>query len=152
MKYDDIKARMKGGAGCLILAKETERFLLILRSNLVAAPLTWSLPGGKIDGGERPGHAARREVGEEIGLDLGKKHLFLIHINDVHAPRFRFYTFAVMVPREFEPILNWESLEYKWCSRDELPEPLHWGVRQTLENRKVIRALKKLASRYNDEG
>lgn len=143
MKYEDFKPSIRGGAGCLIYAKNTNKLLLILRSDLVSAPLSWSFPGGKIDEGEKPGRAARREVLEEIGFDLSGAPMRLIHVNDTHAPRFRFYTFATVVDREFEPVLNWESAEHRWCSADELPSPLHWGVRQTLDNKSSGKIFKK---------
>lgn len=35
-------------------------------------PAVWHTPGGGIDPGETPGHAAIREVAEEIGLELAE--------------------------------------------------------------------------------
>ena len=39
--------------------------------SLRAHPGQWALPGGRMDAGETPEVAARREVSEEIGLELG---------------------------------------------------------------------------------
>lgn len=121
----------KSGAGCLIVAKDTKRFLLIQRSDYVPMPLTWSLPGGKVDFGESPENAARREMKEEIGLST-ENELKEIYTNDAHSPRFRFHTFACVVDSEFEPKLNWESQDFMWCELDTLPESLHWGVSQLI--------------------
>jgi hypothetical protein len=39
-----------------------------------------------------------------------------------------FKTYAVIVDKEFEPVLNWESSDYKWCTMDDMPTPLHYGI------------------------
>ncbi|MFI5911588.1 NUDIX hydrolase [Dactylosporangium sp. NPDC051541] len=42
------------------------------------SPNQWAMPGGKIEPGESPEEAARREVGEETGLDAGDIKLYLV--------------------------------------------------------------------------
>lgn len=55
-------------AGC-ILQNDNGDILLLHRNT--SELVQWELPGGKIDEGERPEEAARREVAEEVGLTLG---------------------------------------------------------------------------------
>ena len=45
--------------------------ILLLRRGVTApwAPGLWGLPGGYIEDGETPAHAAVRELGEEAGID-----------------------------------------------------------------------------------
>lgn len=150
MKANDLQSPKKKGSGCLIVCKSTDRFLLIQRSDYVASPLTWGLPGGKVENGESPLEAARRETIEEIGIDIKSLPITLIYTNDVHAPRFRFYTYACIVDEEFEPSLNWESANYKWCTIDEVPAPLHWGVQQMLGHGSSGKALKKFIQNHKD--
>lgn len=52
-----------------IVFDERRRLLLVLRSKPPAA-MTWSVPGGKCEPGERPADACVREVGEETGLTV----------------------------------------------------------------------------------
>jgi 8-oxo-dGTP pyrophosphatase MutT (NUDIX family) len=151
MKAQDLKIRTKQGAGCLIFCRSTDRFLLILRSELVPVALTWSLPGGSVDPGETPEQAARREVQEEIGFVLEDNPLQLIYTNETHAPRFKFYTYAATVDKEFKPTLNWESAEYTWCDLDNLPSPLHWGMSQLLAFDRAAERLKKFVDAEKDK-
>jgi 8-oxo-dGTP diphosphatase len=52
------------------LVAERGRVLLTQRRADQAHPLEWELPGGKIEPGEAPADALRRELREEIGADV----------------------------------------------------------------------------------
>ena len=54
------------GASIAVLSQN--KVLLVRRNRAPSAGL-WSLPGGKIEGGESPREAARRELKEETGLE-----------------------------------------------------------------------------------
>jgi 8-oxo-dGTP pyrophosphatase MutT (NUDIX family) len=143
MKVKDLQAKAKLGAGCLIYSLDTNKFLMIQRSEYVPLPLTWSLPGGVVDKDETPADAAIREAMEEIGHHLNEQNLKLIYTNESHAPRFKYYTFASIVKNEFKPALNYECSNYTWCDLDNLPSPLHWGVQQMLNHDKSAELLKE---------
>ncbi len=46
------------------------RCLVTRRSARMSNPLKWEFPGGKIEPGERPEEALKREIAEELGLDI----------------------------------------------------------------------------------
>ena len=91
-------------------------------------PRKWCWPGGGIDPGEGPKTAARREVLEEVGYDLT-----YVRLGAPVDRRVGFATFRVMVGAPFDVRLNSEHSRAVWKRPDEAPQPLHPGVKATLE-------------------
>jgi 8-oxo-dGTP pyrophosphatase MutT (NUDIX family) len=58
--------RDQGTHGAVAVIERDGRFLMIQRSNTVAAPGAWCFPGGAIRPGETPAEALRRELLEEL--------------------------------------------------------------------------------------
>jgi 8-oxo-dGTP diphosphatase len=54
---------------CAII-EQNGRVLATQRSAVMSMPLKWEFPGGKIDPGETPGECLRREVREELGVEI----------------------------------------------------------------------------------
>lgn len=54
-------------AGCIL---QNERGEILLLHRITPGRVQWELPGGKINDGEAPAEAARREVFEELGITL----------------------------------------------------------------------------------
>lgn len=127
----------KRGAGILLAARKTGRVLLLRRSEECNEPLTWGLPGGKIDEGENARTAAIRELEEEAGWDgpvtVLKEPIFIFE-----EPDFEFLTYFGFIEDEFEPQLNWESADAGWFSLGRLPTPLHFGVDALMRERKKV--------------
>jgi 8-oxo-dGTP pyrophosphatase MutT (NUDIX family) len=112
---------------------KTKRVLFVKRaSDEKNWPDTWSWPGGQCDGEEGAYDAVRRESQEEIGHvpeDDGQ----WINLGTTRTPHGWDHTsFLCPVDDEFEPKLNAEHSAYCWRGLDDLPDPLHPGVRETL--------------------
>jgi 8-oxo-dGTP pyrophosphatase MutT (NUDIX family) len=120
-------------SGGLFLAKDTKRFLFLLRNQGKTAG-TWGLVGGKVEFAETPGQALIREIQEEVGAVTYNKiiPLELFTSEDQH---FFFNTYVLLVDHEFIPTLNDEHVGYAWCDYGQWPKPLHQGVKRSLLNK-----------------
>jgi 8-oxo-dGTP pyrophosphatase MutT (NUDIX family) len=117
------------GSGVLFYCKPTGNFLFIKRSPTSDHGGTWCGVGGGVEEGESIEDACRREVREEVGFSEPYK---LIPFGLTKYPNFEFYNHFAILDKEFEPTLNSEHTEYKWCANP--PSPLHPGLKKTLKN------------------
>ena len=97
-----------------------EQILVCQRTRHQTMPLKWEFPGGKIEEGEQPRDALRRELNEELGIDatIGEEVARLRHeYKNGSAVELRFY--AV---REYKGELeNRIFKDMRWAIRSELP-------------------------------
>jgi len=126
-------------SGGIFLAKDTKRFLFLLRTQGKTAR-TWGLVGGRKEPTDITAYdALTREIQEEVGkIPTIRKTipLELFVSNDQH---FQYNTYVLLVDKEFIPTLNEEHAGYSWCDYDNFPKPLHQGVKNSFSN-KIIKA------------
>jgi 8-oxo-dGTP pyrophosphatase MutT (NUDIX family) len=126
-------------SGGLFLAKDTGRFLLVLRTQGKTAG-TWGLVGGRKEPTDlTPFDALKREIEEEVGIVDNIRKTIPLELFTSNDQNFQYNTYVVMVDSEFIPKLNSEHSGYAWCSFDNWPKPLHQGVKTSFANR-VVRA------------
>ncbi len=80
----------------------------------------WGVPGGKVDEGETIEEAAKRELQEEIGIDVPShaiKYLKPLYITTEYAS-FGFYIFALTLDEFPEIKLSDEHDEYRWLEEE----------------------------------
>jgi 8-oxo-dGTP pyrophosphatase MutT (NUDIX family) len=118
-------------AGSLIMAEDTGRFLMPLRSPGVTNPDCWGTWGGAVDHGEHVEMAVAREVQEEAGYTgpLKLRPLLLFRGDGMV-----YQNFLAIVPHEFQPKLNWETSDAQWVDDIEDVSPLHPGVEALLND------------------
>jgi 8-oxo-dGTP diphosphatase len=110
---------MKQVVAALIL--KDGKVLVCQRTRHQSMPLKWEFPGGKIEDGEQPRDALRRELEEELGIDarVGEEVARIRHdYKNGGSVELRFY-----VVNEFTGELeNRIFKDVRWAKRSELPE------------------------------
>ncbi len=149
MRYDELTEQ---AASALIWARETERVLFILRSDLVNDPLHWCLPGGHVERGESVLEGLYRELDEEIGRSLSNAPIIKLTTNTTEEPKFIHTNFAIGINKEFEPKLSWEHVEFKWADLSDMPRPLSWTVDMLLSNDIAAKRLKMFQNKLKKAG
>jgi dATP pyrophosphohydrolase len=98
----------------------------------------WHGVAGALERDETFAEAARRELQEETGLaaepvEIGEPYVYSLagepEVGDLFPPDVEGVTvrpFLVEAPSGWEPTLNEEHDEYRWCSQDEALELLRW--------------------------
>ena len=136
------------GSGVLVVARDTQRILLGLRSWDVMEPNTWGNFGGAIgisDDGEPeealpPEDNALKEMAEEINYT---GPIEMIPSFTYRNNSFTYYNYIGMVDSESQIALNqfnWEISELRWFTLDEvlsLPN-LHFGISELMRQEKMI--------------
>ncbi len=113
-----MKRPAKQVAAALIV--RNRRILVCQRTRHQPMPLKWEFPGGKIERGEQPTDALRRELEEELGIDatIGDEVVRIRHTyRHGGAVELRFF-----LVREYTGELeNRIFRDIQWVRRSELP-------------------------------
>lgn len=131
---------MTFGAG-IILINSNNEVLLLLRDDKpeIPFPNKWDIPGGRIEEGESPIETIRREMLEELGLQLSSDfQLFKIYKSD-NLTDFLFWKRINLNPDEIA--LN-EGQRLKYFSLEEIRKTeLAFNYNQVLEEffKKVVK-------------
>ncbi|MBU7026035.1 MAG: NUDIX hydrolase [Theionarchaea archaeon] len=132
------------GVGVIIY---NEGKVLIIKRAFEPSKNRWSIPGGAVELGEKVRDAAKREVYEELGLDVEIKDVVDVLDNIVYGGEKIKYHFVLVdfwaELRGGDLILSPECLDAAWVDKDELDlYDLTRGARTAIE--KVFRIVKNV--------
>lgn len=60
---------------CAIISDDLGRYLLVQRASGMRHPLKWEFPGGKVEPDEQPEQAIRRELREELEIEVATRRI-----------------------------------------------------------------------------
>jgi 8-oxo-dGTP pyrophosphatase MutT (NUDIX family) len=129
----------------VLIIDRTARFLCVLQRGTRRD--FWTFPGGKVEPGERPAAAARREVAEEIGIELGFIHFVLDKSMQVANTRWHgFFYFAPRIGgepyiREPGKIIDLRFLSYQEIRSSQRQPSISSAVADYFLNRAVVQDL-----------
>lgn len=99
--------------------------ILCVRMNY--ATRAWTTPGGRVESGESPLDALKREVLEESGFDVEAGELVGVYSKPYKDDIVLFFRASVVGRHPWQP--NDEISHMGYFGRNELPEPMGPGVR-----------------------
>lgn len=123
-----------------VIYNEEGNILCARRSENMSLPGYWEFPGGKIELGETPQTALRREIKEELYCDIEVGKI-------VEDTIYTYDSFTVRLETYFAEIINgtptaYEHSELKWVSFKELYS-LQWAPADIPAVERVIQTCKK---------
>jgi 8-oxo-dGTP diphosphatase len=111
----------RGNPGQTGARPPVQKILICQRTRHQTFPLKWEFPGGKIEEGEQPRHALRRELEEELGIDA--------KIGDEVARIRHTYTRGGTVELRFFLVEEYDGeienrifKDVRWVARKDLPK------------------------------
>ncbi|MBA2462748.1 MAG: NUDIX pyrophosphatase [Actinobacteria bacterium] len=115
----------------LVFVHRGSEFLVLHRSERQGA--YWHVVAGGVEPGESATQAAKRELREETGLaadptSTGREFTYTPEAWESHAGSgaIRVDCFVADAPSYWEPQLDWEHDDYRWCLANEAAELLFW--------------------------
>jgi ADP-ribose diphosphatase len=116
------------GSAVMMAVDEKKRVLLVRQYRLPAAQFMWELPAGKLDPGESPLKAAKRELVEETGYKAKTwKKLAVFYASPGYvAEKMTIFLATSLTAGEAQPMDD-ERIETRWFSGAEIDRMLRSG-------------------------
>jgi 8-oxo-dGTP diphosphatase len=129
LRYKIVRSTQKKftfSVAAIILNKRDEVLLL---KHTLRPHYNWGIPGGFVSYGEQPVEALRRELREEIGIEV--ENVEMLRVRTIH--RHIEIIFRAETDEKAEA-KSFEISDVGWFSRDNLPENLSPVQKKMIEN------------------
>ena len=110
------KNRIKVVGGIII---DKNKILIAQRSNQKDHPLKWEFPGGKIQENENPIEALKREIKEELSIDI-KKSKFLLDYEYEYQDIKKIHLYFYKIDEYVGKVRNIEHNQLLWTHCNDL--------------------------------
>lgn len=127
------------------IIQNSGKVLIAQRSETMKLPLKWEFPGGKVSEGEDMKDALRREILEELNLEI-EIHDALSPV-EYHYPDFSIKLFPFLCRSDSRKVELAEHKQVVW-ERVENLEEYDWAAADV----PVVREVLNIRQRTNDEG
>lgn len=116
------------GSAVVLAADGKKRILLVRQYRLPAGAYLWELPAGKLDPGESPLRAAKRELREETGLraKTWRKLISYYASPGFVAEKMNLFLATDLTEGQAQPMDD-ERIETRWFTRREIDEMIDTG-------------------------
>lgn len=116
------------GSAVIFALDDRKRILLVRQYRLPARDYLWELPAGRLDPGEKPLQAARRELAEETGYKARswKKLAAFLPSPGYMEEKMTIYLATELKEGEAKPMED-ERIESRWIKAKELDEWIREG-------------------------
>jgi 8-oxo-dGTP diphosphatase len=129
----DFKAAVEV-AGCYL---EIDCHILLLQSSPLKPEIfKWGVPAGKLENGELPEDAAKRELFEETGIEIQDSNIQKIGTLYMRKPKidYAYHLFKITLFSKPQVRLSREHSTYLWASIQDLENlPLMTGAKEGLD-------------------
>ena len=116
------------------IVNDKDELLLVKREEEdVHCPGAWELPGGRLELGEDPFEALKRETKEETNIDIEVKNpLKVHHFTRDDGQDITMISFLCR-PKSNSVVLSKEHTDYKWIEMEKAFSEIHEGFREEIE-------------------
>lgn len=124
------------GSAVMMAVDPKKRILLVRQYRLPAEKYLWELPAGKLDPGEKPLQAAKRELSEETGYKARTwKKLASFFVSPGYVQEYMTIFLATDLTAGEATPMDDERIEARWFTRKEVGEMIRTGK---IEDAKTI--------------
>ena len=133
---DFYQGLAKRAASANVIVENTQGELLVVKAHYKPY---WSLPGGWIEDSDTPRQSAKRELAEEVGLEVDESSLELASVIDRISPHADTYLFVFRLIDQIDKSTKFklqsdEIADFAWVTKAEIHEELHGRYNAAVKN------------------